>query len=38
MNQIIIFIGAGVLGGLARACYGLLKAMVSGFPKNIYGL
>lgn len=35
MDVIILFIAVGVLGGLARACYGLLKSLTSGMPINI---
>ena len=30
MNEIFIFIGVGILGGVARALYGLLKAVNNG--------
>jgi len=30
-----MFIGVGVLGGVARACYGLLKAITKGHSINI---
>ena len=35
MDPIYIFIGVGALGGLARASYGLLKAMTMGLEINI---
>jgi len=35
MQEIIIFILVGMLGGLARACYGLLKSLSKGMPINI---
>mgnify|MGYP003969119955 FL=1 len=35
MSEIMMFIGVGVLGGVARACYGLLKAITKGKSINI---
>ena len=32
MNPIYIFISVGILGGLARSSYGLLKALTAGLP------
>lgn len=34
MDPIYIFVGVGILGGFARACYGLLKAMTMGLEVN----
>ena len=36
MNEVMIFILVGILGGITRAVYGLLKSLSAGFEIN-YG-